>query len=101
MLEWKLRKVMAEKGIWTGAELARQLERKSGYKLSLPSISALLTEEPKQIKAKTMDALCTTLECTPGDLWEHTPTKAIQEETLNEKTKKVVNAEGFNKLPPL
>jgi putative transcriptional regulator len=72
MLEWMLRQVMAERGIWTGAALARLLKEKAGYRLSAPSISALLSGSPKQMKAETLDALCTALECTPSDLWVHT-----------------------------
>lgn len=75
MLVWMLRKIMAERGIWTGAELARLLREKAGYQLSPPSISALLRGQPKQMKAETLDALCTALECTPGDLWVHTPSR--------------------------
>lgn len=73
MLVWTLRKIMADRGIWTGAALARLLQEKAGYRLSPPSISALLTGQPKQMKADTLDALCTALECTPSDLWVHTP----------------------------
>lgn len=73
MLVWMLRTVMAERGIWKGAELARLLREKAGYDLSAPSISALLNGQPKQMKADTLDALCTALECTPNDLWVHTP----------------------------
>lgn len=61
------------KGMCSDAELGRLMEDKTGYKLSPPSISTLLTSEPKQVKAHTMDALCTTLEYTPNELWEHTP----------------------------
>jgi DNA-binding Xre family transcriptional regulator len=64
---------MANRNIWSGAELGRLMEQKAGYRLSAPSISALLTEEPRQVKAQTMDALCTALDCTPSDLWHHTP----------------------------
>ncbi len=64
---------MAERGIWTGAALARLLLEKSDYRLSAPSISALINEQPKQVKAETLDALCTALACTPGDLWVFTP----------------------------
>ncbi len=74
MLEWMLRQVMAARGIRSGAELARLLEEKAGYRLSAPSISALLGGQPKQMKADTLDALCTALECTPSELWAHTPT---------------------------
>ncbi|GFN31362.1 helix-turn-helix domain-containing protein [Paenibacillus xylaniclasticus] len=73
MLEWMLRKVMADRGIWSGAALVRLLKEKANYSLSAPSISALLSGNPKQMKAETLDALCTALECTPNDLWVHTP----------------------------
>ncbi|MGG1658100.1 helix-turn-helix domain-containing protein [Brevibacillus sp. NRS-1366] len=72
MLVWMLRKVMAERDIWSGAALARLLKEKAGYDISPPSISALLNGQPKQMKADTLDALCTALECTPNDLWVHT-----------------------------
>lgn len=75
MLVWMLRKVMAERGIWTGAALARLLKEKAGYELSAPSISALLNGQPKQMKTDTLDALCTALDCTPGDLWLHIPSQ--------------------------
>jgi len=73
MLVWMLRKVMAERGIWTGAALAKLLKEKADYSLSPASISALLTKQPRQMKAETLDALCTALECTPNDLWVFTP----------------------------
>ncbi|MDF2725479.1 MAG: family transcriptional regulator [Paenibacillus sp.] len=73
MLVWMLRQVMAERGIWTGAALARLLLEKAHYRMSAPSISALLTDQPRQMKAETLDALCTTLGCTPNDLWAYTP----------------------------
>ncbi len=74
-LDWKLRQVMASRGVWSGAELGRLMEQKAGYKLSAPSISVLLTEPPKQMKAQTLDALCTALDCTPSDLWHHRPSR--------------------------
>ncbi|WP_028548102.1 helix-turn-helix domain-containing protein [Paenibacillus sp. UNC451MF] len=77
MLVWMLRQVMASRGIWSGAALARLLKEKADYSLSPPSISALLAGQPRQMKAETMDALCTALECTPNDLWVYTPAKQI------------------------
>lgn len=78
MLEWMLRRIMAERNIWTGAALARLLKERAGYSLSAPSVSALLNGAPKQVKAETMDALCTALECTPGDLWVYTPPESAK-----------------------
>lgn len=102
-IEWRLRKVMVDKGLWSGAELGRLLEDKVGFKLSPPSISALISGEPKQVKTQTMDALCTALDCTPNDLWKHTPTpvKNIQR-PVNTESKKVVNEiNSRDKLPPI
>ncbi|MFC4303604.1 helix-turn-helix domain-containing protein [Cohnella boryungensis] len=72
MLEWVLRKVMLEKGIDSGAELLRLLQEKAGYRLSAPSLSALMNSQPKQMKGDTLDALCTALDCSPGELWVYT-----------------------------
>lgn len=73
MLVWILRNVMAQRGIWSGADLARLLQEKANYTLSAASVSALLNHQPRQMKAETLDALCTALECTPNDLWVYTP----------------------------
>jgi len=73
MLEWVLRKMMAERGVWTGVALAKLLKERANYSLTPASISALLTNQPKQMKSETLDALCTALECTPNDLWVYTP----------------------------
>lgn len=98
-LEWKLRKVMADREIWTGSELARLMKEKAGYSLSAPSISALLNGSPKQVKAETMDALCTALECTPADLWKHTPT--YTQNTNSNKHSKLAKASNDDRLPPI
>src|SRR5258708_3110632 len=102
-LKWRLRQVMAEQGIWSGAELGRLMEQKAGYKLSAPSISALLTDEPRQVKTKTMDGLCTALNCTPSDLWHHTPsvieTGTSEQEKL--ETQQAVNDIPRRILPPI
>lgn len=76
---------------------------KAGYKLSPPSISALLTSEPKQVKTQTMDALCTALECTPNELWKHTPTlvKKIERPTTNKLAMPVNESISEDKLPPI
>jgi DNA-binding Xre family transcriptional regulator len=102
-LKWRLRQVMAERGIWSGAELGRLLEQKAGYSLSAPSISALLTEPPRQMKAQTMDALCTALDCTPADLWQHTPSfiQAEKPEPREQDAPKAANDMPRRILPPI
>ena len=69
-IRWKLRMAAAQREVWTGAELRRLLAERAGLELSKPSVSALLTKQPKQVKLETLVALCTALECTPNDLFE-------------------------------
>lgn len=59
---------MANKEIWTGAELQRQLIQKAGLNISKAGISRLLKNEQSEIKLKVLDALCIVLECQPSDL---------------------------------
>ncbi|MGP3991557.1 helix-turn-helix domain-containing protein [Streptomyces sp. 3N207] len=67
-VEWKLRIAAAQRGIWTGTQLRRLLAERAGIELSAASVSALLTKQPSQVKLSTLAALCTALDCTPGDL---------------------------------
>ncbi len=66
----------AERGVWTATQLRRLLAEEAGYPLSVPSVSALLTGEPSQVRLSTLQALCTALRCTPDDLFEVTVTPA-------------------------
>lgn len=97
-LEWKLRKVMAEKNIWSGSQLGRLLKDLAGYSLSAASISALMNEQPKQVKTETMDALCIALECMPNDLWEFTMTS--YKKPKKDKGIPIVKVAN-GKLPPI
>lgn len=67
---WRLRMAAAQREVWTGAQLRRLLADKAGLELSSASISALMTQQPSQIKLATLAALCQALECTANDLLE-------------------------------
>jgi putative transcriptional regulator len=69
-IRWRLRKVAADREVWTGAQLRRLLAEKAGLELSSASISALMTKQPSQVKLETLVALCTALQCTPSALFE-------------------------------
>ncbi|MFI6007016.1 helix-turn-helix domain-containing protein [Streptomyces sp. NPDC051366] len=58
----------AERGVWTGTQLRRLLAERAGLDLSPASVSALFTKQPSQVKLSTLTALCTALDCAPGDL---------------------------------
>jgi putative transcriptional regulator len=69
-VKWRLRMAAAQREVWTGAQLRRLLAERAGLRLSSASVSALLTKTPAQVKLSTLAALCTALECGPGDLIE-------------------------------
>lgn len=69
-VRWTLRMAAAKREVWTGAELRRLLRERAGLELSAASVSALLTKTPKQLKLSTLAALCTALDCQPGELIE-------------------------------
>lgn len=74
---WRLRMAAAQREVWTGAQLRRLLADKAGLELSSASISALMTQQPSQIKLATLAALCQALECTANDLLELDTTTSI------------------------
>lgn len=78
MFKWKLRAVMADKGLWSGQDLVQRLEERAGIILSHTAVMALVNSPPRAVRLQTLDALCTALECNPWDLLEYTPEKAKQ-----------------------
>ncbi|MFI8503554.1 helix-turn-helix domain-containing protein [Streptomyces sp. NPDC085524] len=67
-VQWRLRMAAAERGVWTGTQLRLLLAERTGLELSTASVSALFTKQPSQVKLSTLAALCTALDCAPGDL---------------------------------
>ena len=68
-IEWRLRKVMASRDVWTATQLRELLIKRAGFKLSLQSVDVLIKKQPVQVKVATLQALCTTLQCTPNELF--------------------------------
>lgn len=67
--EWRLRPLMAQKGIYTAAELAPHLAER-GVRLSASQVWRLVTGKPERLNLHTLMVLCAILECTPNDLIE-------------------------------
>lgn len=68
-IQWRLRQVMASREVWTAKELRELLAQRAELELSKQSISDLINKLPIQVKVKTLEALCTTLRCTPNELF--------------------------------
>jgi DNA-binding Xre family transcriptional regulator len=76
-LRWRLKQVMASRDVWKGTELRELLARRANFNLSLPSISALMNNQPVQMKTETLQALCTALKCTPDELYGVVPPREV------------------------
>lgn len=61
--------MMASREVWTAKELRELLAQRAGLELSKQSISDLINKSTVQVKVKTLEALCTTLRCTPNELF--------------------------------
>ena len=68
-IQWRLRQVMASREVWAAKQLRELLAQRAGLELSKQSISDLINKVPVQVKMKTLEALCTTLRCTPNELF--------------------------------
>lgn len=68
---------MASREVWTGKELRDRLVLHANFSLTAPSISALINNEPVQMKTETLQALCTALQCTPDELYGVVPPREV------------------------
>lgn len=64
-----------------------QVELSERVGITQANLSILKTNKAKAIRFSTLDALCSQLNCQPGDLLEHVPdsvsTNSIEDETRN------------------
>lgn len=72
---WHLRRLMAEKQMFSTSDLVPLLAER-GIQLSSVQVYRLVTQTPERLNLKILAALCDILGCTPSDLVE---TSAVAE----------------------
>lgn len=65
--QWRLREVMASRGLFTTTELVPLLGER-GITLSVSQVHRLVTGVPERLSLKVLAALCDILEVSPTDL---------------------------------
>src|SRR5260370_40380143 len=65
--QWRLRKVMADRGMFTTTELVPHLAER-GITLSASQVHRLVTGTPERLSLPVLAALCGLLDVTPADL---------------------------------
>lgn len=68
---WRLRELMATKGLWKTSDLGPLLAAR-GIELSSSQIYRLVAKTPERLSLDILAALCDILSCTPNDLIELT-----------------------------
>lgn len=74
---WRLRQVMAERGMFQTTELVPLLEDR-GVSLSREQVFRLVTQPPQRLSMDTLAALCDILDCEVGDLIEVVPAQPVR-----------------------
>jgi DNA-binding Xre family transcriptional regulator len=97
--DWKLRELMAMRGMFQTTDLARRLAER-GIELHRTQVYRLVTEKPVEMKLSVMLALCDILECQITDLAvpveEPKPTRKPKA-----ARKKAVGDNGVPDAPPV
>lgn len=65
--EWRLRPLLAERGVYSAAELAPLLAE-HGVRLCDSQVWWLYTGKPERLNLHTLMVLCEILQCTPNEL---------------------------------
>ncbi|MGH3626420.1 MAG: helix-turn-helix domain-containing protein [Sciscionella sp.] len=66
-MQWNLRQVMAERGLFATSELLPLLEERDIH-LTREHVYRLVTKTPQRLNTEVLVAICDALECTPNDL---------------------------------
>ena len=72
---WRVREIMARRGVHTAKDLAELLHDR-GVTLTANAVWRIVTQEPERISFKVLVALCDALDVTPNDLITYTATDA-------------------------
>ncbi|HEY3035330.1 MAG TPA: helix-turn-helix transcriptional regulator [Streptosporangiaceae bacterium] len=66
--EWRLRELLAGKGLFSAVQLQQALGEQ-GVRIGASQAHELLTRAPRQPRMAVLFALCEVLDCTLADLW--------------------------------
>jgi putative transcriptional regulator len=71
-MQWNLRMVAAQRGIWRASDL-RRLLGEAGLELSTGKMSHLWSGQPISVRLDDLEVLCQVLDCQPGELLVRDP----------------------------
>jgi|GEM_PF-1190609 len=73
-INWHLKTFLSKKhGIYRPTDFQKLIVKKTNILISLPNISKLMNKKPSTISLRTMELLCSTLNCSLDDFCEVSP----------------------------
>jgi DNA-binding Xre family transcriptional regulator len=66
-MQWNLRMVAAQRGIWRASDL-RRLLAEAGLEISASKMSYLWSGRPISVRLDDLEVICQVLDCDPGEL---------------------------------
>lgn len=94
-MQWRLRQVMAERGMFQTSDLMPLLAERD-IELTRQYVHRLVTKPPQRINIDLLAALCDILECTPADLLE-----LRVDEVREQRTGTTESGPGVGNLRPI
>jgi DNA-binding Xre family transcriptional regulator len=103
-MEWNLRMAAAQRGIWRASDLRRQLAA-AGLEVSAGKMSYLWSGRPISVRLDDLDAICSVLDCEPGELLVRTKVTAAPRpeaaQTAASSSIRPTRRRGSRSLPPV
>jgi putative transcriptional regulator len=103
-MQWNLRMVAAQRGIWRASELRRRLAE-AGLEISTGKMSYLWSGRPISVRLDDLEVICQVLDCDPGELLLRDPAAAKPERPPAEATAasaiRPAPRRGSRALPPV
>ncbi len=73
-VNWKLKTyLVTQHGIFSAVELQKKITASTGILISVQNLRSYLNKKPKQIPLKTIELICTSLQCKLSAFCEVTP----------------------------
>lgn len=85
-IHWRLKTYVASQhGIFSAVDLQKKIIQSTGVIISAQNLRMYLNQKPKSIPLKTMELLCTTLQCDLSQFCEVKPKPPIQGKLQSKK----------------
>lgn len=89
-VNWRLKTFLVQKkGIFKATELQKRIVKKTGVLISLQSLCNFIGKKPVSIRFKTLELICTALDCELSDFCTIGPSEALLQEGKNVEVKKL------------